>query len=111
VASFTIGADGTGRTLLVIRGGRVGSEGAECGRDTPCGIVVQEDASEVPAPVVPVTFAAGPSARYESTRVLLGLALGCGLFAVALFLVRRTDWRKPTEADTPELDGAVLTAD
>ena len=111
VASFTIASDGTGRTLLVIRGGRVGSEGAECGRDTPCGIVVQEDASEVPAPVVPVAFAAGPSARYETARVLLGLALGCGLFAVALFLVRRTDWRKPTEADTPELDGADLTAD
>src|SRR5207302_1182495 len=66
LAHFTIGADGTGRAVLVVRGGRVGSEGAECGRDTPCGIVVQEDASIVPAPVAPVTFAAGPSARYES---------------------------------------------
>jgi hypothetical protein len=65
----------------------------------------------VPAPVVPVTFAAGPSARYESARVLLGLALGCVLLAVALVLVRTTDWRKPTEADTPELDRAVLSAD
>jgi hypothetical protein len=111
VAHFTIDAAGTGRTVLVIRGGRVGSEGVECGRDTPCGIVVQEEASAVPAPVVPVTFAAGPSARYESARVLLGLALGCVLLAVALFLVRRTDWRKPTEADTPELDRAVLSAD
>jgi hypothetical protein len=108
VASFTIGADGTGRTALVIRGGHVGSEGAECGRDTPCGIVVQEEASAVPAPVVPVTFAAGPFARYESARLVIGIALGCVLLAVALFLIRSTDWRKPTEADTPELDRAVL---
>jgi hypothetical protein len=109
VAPFTIGADGTGRISLVIRGGHVGSEGAECGRDTPCGIVVQEEASAVPAPVVLVTFAAGPSARYESVRVLIGVALGSVLLAVALFLARRTDWRKPTEADTPELDRAVLS--
>ncbi len=108
VSSFTIGADGTGRTALVIRGGHVGSEGAACGRDAPCGIVVQEEASEVPAPVALVTFAAGPSARYESGRLVIGLALGAVLLAVALFLTRRTDWRKPTEADTPELDRAVL---
>ena len=31
------------------------------------------------------------------------------LLAIALLLVRRTDWRKPTEADTPELDRAVLS--
>ncbi len=111
LASFMIGADGAGRTVLVIRGGRVGSAGAECGRDTPCGIVVQEEASEVPAPVVPITFAAGPSARYESGRLVIGIALGAVLLAVALFLTRRTDWRKPSEADTPELDGAVLSAD
>ena len=30
------------------------------------------------------------------------------LLAVALLLIRRTDWRKPTEADTPDLDRAVL---
>ncbi|MDQ1449066.1 MAG: hypothetical protein QOC79_2037 [Actinomycetota bacterium] len=108
VAPFTIGADGTGRTVLVIGGGRVGSERAECGRDTPCGIVVLEDASVVPAPVAPVTFAAGPSARYESGRLVMGVTVGAVLLGLALFLTRRTDWRKPTEADTPELDRAVL---
>ena len=109
VARFTIGADGSGRADLLIRGGRVGRQGAACGRDAPCGIIVQEEASEVPAPVVLVSFAAGPSAHYESARVLAGVVLAGILLAAALLLVRRTDWRKPTEADTPELDRAVLS--
>jgi hypothetical protein len=55
-----------------------------------------------------VTFAAGPSARYESGRLVMGVTVGAVLIGLALFLTRRTDWRKPTEADTPELDRAVL---
>jgi hypothetical protein len=109
VAPFTIGADGTGRTALVIRGANVGSEGAACGRDAPCGVVVQEESSEVPAPVVPVFFAAGASARYDALQLAIGVALAFVLLAVSFFLVHRTDWRKPTEADTPELDRAVLS--
>jgi hypothetical protein len=109
VAPFTIGADGTGRTALVIRGANVGSEGAACGRDAPCGVVVQEESSAVPAPVVPVFFTAGASARYDALRLAIGVALAFVLLAVSFFIVHRTDWRKPTEADTPDLDGAVLS--
>jgi hypothetical protein len=109
LAPFTIGADGTGRTTLVIRGGNVGSEGAACGRDARCGVVVQEESSAVPAPVVPVTFTAGASADYDSVRLTIGVALALVLLAVSFFLVHRTDWRKPTEADTPDLDRAVLS--
>jgi hypothetical protein len=109
VAPFTIGADGTGRTALVIRGANVGSDGAACGRDAPCGVVVQEESSAVPAPVVPVTFTAGATAHYDSVRLAIGVALAFMLLAVSFFLVHRTDWRKPTEADTPDLDRAVLS--
>ena len=108
VAPFTIGADGTGSTSIVIRGRHVGTDRTACGRDVPCGIVVKEEISAVPAPVVLVRFSDGPSARYEATRLAIGLALGGLLLAIAFLLVRRTDWRKPTEADTPELDDAVL---
>jgi hypothetical protein len=107
-APFTIDAHGNGHTTVVLRGDRVGSDGATCGRDTRCGMVVAEEFSELPGPVVLVTFGNGRSARYEATRLMLGLALGGILVAIAFLLVRRTDWRKPTEADTPELDGAVL---
>jgi hypothetical protein len=109
VVPFTIGADGTGGTSIVIRSRQVGSDRAHCGRDAPCGIVVNEESSALPAPVVLLTFASGPSARYDASRLAIGLALGCLLLALAFLLVRLTDWRKPTEADTPELDQAVLT--
>jgi hypothetical protein len=55
-----------------------------------------------------VTFAAGPSATYDSARLLSGLLIAGLLLLLACVLVRATDWRKPTEADTPELDRAVL---
>lgn len=109
VSPFTIGADGAGRTVLVIREGRVGSAGASCGRGTTCAIVVTQAGSSVPAPVVPIAFAAGPAARYDPFRSITGLAAAVVLLVLAFFVARSTDWRKPTEADTPELDRAVLT--
>jgi hypothetical protein len=108
VAPFTIDADGNGRASIEIRRGRVGTEGVACGRETPCGIVVSSVRSFVPNAVVPITFAAGPSATYDTARVVAGLLLAAMLLAIAGFLVRTTDWRKPTEADTPALDRAVV---
>jgi len=108
VASFTIGADGTGHTALVIRHRRVGTEHVACGRETTCGVVVMRAGSSVPGPVAVVEFAAGPSAEYDSARVAFGLLIAALLLAIAFVLVRATDWRKPTEADTPDLDRAVL---
>jgi len=49
------------------------------------------------------------AARYDPCRSLTGLTTAVVLLLVAFFVARRTDWRKPTEADTPELDRAVLT--
>ena len=111
VSSFTIGAGGEGRTTLEIRKGRVGSDGASCGGASQCGIVVTHPESAVPEAFVAVSFSEGPAAQYDLTRSLAGLSLAAALIALASLLVRRTDWRKPTEADTPELDQAEFTDD
>ncbi len=108
VTPFSIDDDGTGRVSLLVGRGRVGADGVACGRDTPCGVVVASAGSFVPGPVVPITFAAGPTATYDATRVLVGLLVAAFLLALATYFVRTTDWRKPTEADTPELDRAIL---
>jgi hypothetical protein len=109
VAPFTIGPDGTGSTTLAVREGHVGSEGASCGSASRCAVVVTHPRSAVPEAFVAVEFSNGPAAQYDVTRSIAGLGLAAALLALACFLVRRTDWRKPTEAETPELDDADLT--
>src|SRR4029079_620190 len=69
VAPFTIDTDGTGGVAMTVKGGRVGSEGSACGRSAPCAIVVSYARSSVPGTVFPIAFAAGPSARYEASRL------------------------------------------
>jgi hypothetical protein len=108
VARFVVGPDGRGSTKLVVRRGAVGSERLACGRAVTCGVVVPSEASMVPAPVAVIDFSSGPSAHYDGTRVALGLLIALVLLAGAFALVRSTDWRKPTEADTPDLDAAAL---
>lgn len=111
VASFTIGADGVGRTTLAAYEGRVGSGGGSCGGSAQCGIVVKHARSAVPEALVAVEFSQGPAAEYDLTRSLAGLSMAAALLLVASFLVRRTDWRKPTEADTPDLDRVTFDDD
>lgn len=53
-----------------------------------------------------VAFAAPPGVRYDAARVAAGLALAFAFLAIAALLIRRTDWRAPSEAATPELDAA-----
>lgn len=109
LSPFTIGANGTGSTTLAVREGRVGSAGASCGGASQCGIVVTHPRSAVSEAFVAVEFSDGPAAQYDVTRSLAGLSAAAALIALAYFLVRRTDWRKPTEADTPDLDNVVFT--
>ncbi|MDQ1481680.1 MAG: Neocarzinostatin family [Actinomycetota bacterium] len=111
VVWFEVDALGNGHTTFVVREGRVGSDKVLCGRDVQCGIVVAYQDSSLPAPVAPISFAGGPSARYNLTRSLAGLGGAFVLFALAFLLVRNTDWRKPTEADTPDLDQASFAED
>ncbi len=109
VAPFTIEADGTGRVAMKISTGHVGTGGASCGRSARCSVVVSPPRASIPGAVLPITFAAGPGARYDGRRLLAGLSVAVLLAALAIVITRTTDWRKPTEADTPELDRAVLT--
>jgi hypothetical protein len=111
VVSFEIDSLGNGHTAFVVREARVGSDRVLCGRDTQCGIVVAHQGSSLPAPVVAISFAGGPSASYDLTRSLAGLGGAFALLALAFLLVRSTDWRKPTEADTPDLDQASFAED
>jgi hypothetical protein len=109
VAQFTIRSDGTGVTTLVLREGRVGSGGARCGRGAqPCAVVVVDVRGTVPGAIRAFSFATGPGANYDGDRLAIGLVVALVLLALAAFLVRTTDWRKPSEADTPELDRVTL---
>ncbi|GIU90521.1 MAG: hypothetical protein KatS3mg010_1620 [Acidimicrobiia bacterium] len=53
-----------------------------------------------------VAFAAPLGVRYDAGRVAAGLALAVAFLAIAVLVIRRTDWRAPSEAATPELDAA-----
>ncbi|MEX1007058.1 MAG: hypothetical protein WD271_04345 [Acidimicrobiia bacterium] len=108
VARVRIGDNGAATTRLVLREEDVGSERVACGRDTPCAIIVTTDSGVATVPPVEITFASGPGTSYDATRLALGLALAAILLGVAVLLVRTTDWRKPSEAETPVMDAAPL---
>jgi len=105
---LAVGPGGTGTTAFTVRTGAVGSAGARCGRGTTCGIAVVPEDGAVVARAAPLSFAAGPGAGYEGSRLAAGLGAAALLLVIALVLVRRTDWREPTEAATPEMDATSL---
>ena len=124
------GADGTARFQYLVSD--VVHEGERCGAgQQPCLVVVFGSHGEAeghavtvfhdPAPpVAPVTIeppagpaeaaagAAGPTARYHGARLAGGLALAALLLALAWRLFRRTDWREPAAAATPDMDAAAF---
>lgn len=85
----------------------IGSRGLPCG-DFPCAFVVTTDSGFVVVPLVPVSFTDLPGASYDTTRLVGGLLVAPALLLAAWVLVRTTDWRKPSEADTPAMDAALL---
>ena len=110
VAPFTIDADGTGRVAMVVKGGRVGSDGS----------LVRSERAVRDRRVVPAflrTRNRVPHRVRGRTVGTLRRALDCSpdspppscSSCSPTYLVRTTDWRKPSEADTPDLDRAVLT--
>lgn len=105
-AVIDVGADGTGRTTLVVSPGPVGLDRVSCARGDDCGISVVSDNVFVRAPVVPIGFAAPPGAAYDPFRLGLGLALAVVLLLVAAVLLVRTDWAPVGEAAAPEIDDA-----
>lgn len=79
-----------------------------CGPGRGCAVVVLSGDGFVAAPPVPVSFSLGAGPRYRSGRVAGGLLVGLAALAGAAVLRRRTDWRQPSEAATPEMDATDL---
>jgi hypothetical protein len=55
-----------------------------------------------------VQFVTGPTATYEVWRLAIGLTGAALLLLGVRVLARRTDWRAPSEAETPALDQVSL---
>ena len=110
-STFVVDGRGTGRTTLVVAAGRLGADRALCGPRRPCAVTVLVGPGFVAAPASQVSFTAGPGVDYDAGRLLTGMAIAALLVAAALVVAWRTDWTKPTEAATPELDDADLQAD
>lgn len=104
-ASLTIDERGQGRTALAV------SAGSLCGPRRPCAVSVVVNDGYLAAPAVPISFARGPGVDYRSGRVATGLGVALALLALALVVAWRTDWAKPSEAATPDMDAADLRAD
>ncbi|MGH9164477.1 MAG: hypothetical protein ACRDZW_03050 [Acidimicrobiales bacterium] len=107
-AGFTIGSDGSGSVRVTVAAGRVGRQGARCGPQHGCAVVVLTGDGFESAATFPVRYSLGPGADYDAGRLAVGLAVAFTLLVLAAALVRRTDWSRPTEADTPEMDAADL---
>ena len=105
--STRTGPDGAAVLRFTVRTGE--RDGVTCGRRQPCAIRVTAEAPVAPL-TVPITFSAGPSARYDTARLAVGLALAALLLALGRRLLRTTDWREPAAAATPEMDRSVLDA-
>ncbi len=107
-STFAIDGAGAGRTTLRVAAGRLGSDAALCGPRRPCGIAVVVGGGFIAAPVAPVSFSLGPGVEYQGARVLLGVMTAMVLIGAAVVIARRTDWTKPAEAATPDLDSSDL---
>jgi hypothetical protein len=110
-STFVIDAAGAGRTTLRVAAGRLGSDAAVCGPRRVCGVAVVVGGGFIAAPITPLRFSLGPGPSYDAGRVLAGVVVAMGFLGVAVYIARRTDWTKPTEAATPDLDGADLRAE
>ncbi len=107
-STFAIDPTGAGRTTVTVGAGRLGSDAALCGPRRVCGIAVVVGGGFVAAPVTPVRFSLGPGPAYDGGRVLFGVLTAVVLIGAAVVIARGTDWTKPTEADTPDLDSSDL---
>jgi hypothetical protein len=105
--SARTGPDGAAVLHLRVHAGE--ADGVVCGPRQPCSIRVTADAPVAPV-ILPVTFSAGPSARYDGLRLAGGLVLAALLLALGWYVLRTTDWREPAAAATPEMDRAALDA-
>lgn len=104
------GPDGRATAIVELAARPVGAAGHPCRRGSRCGLAAVGEGGLLRTPVATLAFAGGPGASYDGAREVAGLAAAALLLAMAAWLVRRTDWREPTEASTPALDAATLDA-
>jgi len=97
-------ASGAAEATMVLDITRVGADGVACGRRTRCQVVVMSDDVTVRAPVVVLDLAGVPGPSYDTGRLIVGLLTAIGLMAVAVVLIRVTDWNPPGEADASAID-------
>ena len=100
-------ADGFAGTTMILDIDEVGRDRVACGRRTPCQVVATS--STVGARVAPVRLdlAAAPAVTYDGERLTLGLLGAALLVGAAGWIVRRTDWQPPAEADASAVDEAA----
>lgn len=110
-SAMVVDAAGRGQTTLVVGAGRIGPDAVVCGPRRPCGVAVVVGPGFVTAPVAPVAFSLGPGPAYRAGRLVVGFGGALVLLGAAVAIARRSDWTKPPEAATPDLDGADLRAD
>ena len=110
-ARLRVDSEGRGSARLAIRGTRVGDDAVECDQAVKCGVSVTSATGTPLVAVVGISFSRGPGASYQGSRLGFSLAAAAVLVLLALYLLRTTDWRKPTEADTPALDAATFLDD
>lgn len=91
-AASSVVAAADGEVVLPVR------VGERCER---CGIHVVSASSYTE---VPLAFVPAPHPRLSGFAVLVGLVAAATLLLVAAWLIVSTDWRPPTEAQTPEFD-------
>jgi hypothetical protein len=85
------GEDGTATAVVVI--------GPRC---EDCGINVVAAAG---SSFIETQFVAPPSADYDWPRLIAGLTAAAAFLVLAWLIVATVDWRPPSEAQTPELEG------
>jgi hypothetical protein len=74
-------------------------------------LVVVDGTGIVVAPPVTLRALRSPIVHYDPARVAAGILLAIALAALAIALVRATDWRPPAEAATPDLDQVSLATE
>jgi hypothetical protein len=90
----TAGENGTATTVVPI--------GARC---EDCGIAVVAAAG---SSFTEIQFVSPPSADYDWPRLAAGLTAAAAFLILAWLIVATVDWRPPSEAQTPELDGPAV---
>ena len=103
---MSVDSDGTGSLSVVVTAGSVGTDGLPCEWRHDCAVSVESDEAFARAPAQPVTFAAPLGAGYDTTRLLIGLAIAALLVGIAAWLMLFTDWSPVGEQFAPEIDDA-----